>query len=47
MAGSNDAVKASSHADYVDKLKQRLRSAKETAARQVEAGAKEHKHVLI
>ena len=32
----DDAVKASSHADYVDKLKQRLSFAYEAAAREAE-----------
>ena len=47
----DDAVKANSHADYVDKLKQRLSFAYEAAAREAELSAKEQKrffdlHVL-
>ena len=40
------AVKASSHADYVDKLKQRLTSSYEAAARQAEASAREQKRIF-
>ena len=40
------AVKAKSHADYVDKLKQRLSPAYETAARQAELSAKEQKRLI-
>ena len=42
----DDAVKAGSHAEYVDKLKQRLTSSFEAAARQVETSAKEQKRLF-
>ena len=42
----DDAVKAGSHADYVDKLKQRLTSSYEVAARQAETSAKEQKRLF-
>ena len=40
------AVKGKSHADYVDKLKQRLTSSYETATRQAEASAREQKRLF-
>ena len=42
----DDAVKARSHDDYVDKLKQRLTSSYETAARHAAASAREQKRIF-